>query len=381
MKMVYWRPSTVPRKILIVMAMLSLFALLTVELLKVNNKQPFYKEKIEAALSMKHAIDILKEYRIKHIGPLDPKLDPALSGLIGLSESQITSNVGHLSAKQTSVNLNWAAVMVEMMKKSGVRKGDTIAAGFSGSFPALNLATLVAAKTLGCPVISITSVSASNWGANIPDFTWLDMERVLFENNVISHRSVAASLGGSGDRAWNLDMEGREMLHAAIRRNNVTLIEANSLKENIDARMSIYRGHEKDSRLALYVNTGGGIVSVGSSKEKRLFNPGLNLKAPPRVLSIESIMARLAREGIPVIHMIYIDTIADKYGIPKSPQIMPSVGEGPIFAKKQYNFYLVSINLFILLILLYAFLRLDIGYRIFGGSRMEKSPKHPQPMV
>ena len=35
----------------------------------------------------------------------------------------------------------------------------------------------------------------------------------------------------------------------------------------------------------------------------------------------------------------------------------------------------------ILLFVLYAFLKLDIGYRIFGSSRTTQPPKHPEPMV
>jgi len=46
------------------------------------------------------------------------------------------------------------------------------------------------------PVV-IASVGASDWGANRPYLTWLDMERVLRQRNILPYTSVAASLGVS----------------------------------------------------------------------------------------------------------------------------------------------------------------------------------------
>ena len=70
-----------------------------------------------------------------------------------------------------------------------------------------------------------------------------------------------------------------------------------------------------------------------------------------------------------------------KYGLEESIDTLPEVGVGSIYSKVEYNLYLVIANLLILLIVLYAFLRLDIGYRIFGSSRMTQPPKYPEPMV
>jgi len=120
---------------------------------------------------MKYGMEATRQYRIKNVGPIDPEVDPANSGMIGLLLSPITSKTGFLPAKQTTVNPNWAAVMVAMFKEVGAKEGDVIAMGFSASFPAINLATLVAAETLRLNVIAINSVGASTWGANIPDLS------------------------------------------------------------------------------------------------------------------------------------------------------------------------------------------------------------------
>jgi hypothetical protein len=192
---------------------------------------------------------------------------------------------------------------------------------------------------------------------------------------------VAASLGGEGDRALGMKEESREMLRSAIKRNGVRLLEINSMKENIDKKISIYKEFSEGKRITAYVNVGGGTVAVGSVKGKKLYQPGLNKKPSPEALRVDSVMSRFAREGIPVIHMVYIDRLAEKYGLPKSPQVMPHIGEGNIFERLTYNVYLAAFVLVLIIFILYVFLKRDIGFRIFGSRRIANAPKHPEPMV
>lgn len=381
MKKLYWRPSKVPRIILIVIALLSIAGLVTIDVYRVKIKQPYYQEKIKASRIMKEGMGVLREHRIKWGGPVDVESDPCYSGLIGLPESLITSKFGHLPSKQTSINPNWAAVMVDMLKKARVKEGETIAAAFSGSFPAINLAVYSAAEALKLDIIVISSATSSTWGANSPEFTWLDMETVLYKKKIITCRSTAASMGGYEDKGFIQSRKKRRLLQSGIERNKVPLLDFESIKENIDGRMDIYLRESQGKRIAAYINVGGGIVSVGSLKGKALYRPGLNRKPSSTALSVDSVMTRFALEGIPIIHMIRINDLADKYGLPRSPTVMPSVGEGDIFIKEQYNLYLTGAVLFVLLIILYLFLKLDIGYRIFSGSRIPETPKHPEPMV
>jgi poly-gamma-glutamate system protein len=381
MKKLYWRPNKVPRIVLLVISFITVAGMASVELFKTNKRQPYYSEKMIAAQAMKDATEYLKNYRVKRIGPIDQAVDPCHSGLIGLETSPITSNFGSLPSKQTSVNPNWAAVLVEMLRKGGVKDGDTIAVAFSGSFPAINLAVYSAAQALNLKVIAVTSVASSTWGANIPAFTWLDMEKILLEGKVFSYRSVAASLGGQQDRALARSKKGRDLLREAIRRNGVEALDEETFSENIDARIRIYNREAKGEKMRAYVNVGGGTVSVGMTVGKKLYKPGLNRKPGPAALRVESVMSRFAREGVPIIHMVYIKDLAESYEIPVTPKEMPNVGEGRVFGKTVYNLYLVSANILVLLFILYVFLKSDIGFRIFGSSRMTQAPKHPEPMV
>lgn len=381
MKKLYWRPSRVPRLILLIIALIAIGGMGAVEMFQVKKRQPYYRKKIKAAMIMKSGMEVLRQYRIRTVGPIDRDIDPANSGLIGRPASPITSTDGYLKSKQTSVNPNWAAVMVQLMKRAGVQEGDVVAMGFSGSFPAINLAALAAAEALKVRVAAVSSVSGSTWGANIPAFTWLDMERVLHEKGIISHRSVAASLGGNADRALGMSQKAHVLLHSAIKRNKVRFIQVEKVKDSIVTRMAIYRETAGDDPIAAYVNIGGSKISVGSKSAKRLYQPGLNRRPSAIAMKVDSVMTRFAREGVPIIHMLMINNLAEKYGLPIRPEVIPGVGEGLIFEKMEYSFYLTG-GVFVLLIaLLYLFLKSDIGYRIFGSTKSSQVPKHPEPMI
>ncbi|MFH1490967.1 MAG: poly-gamma-glutamate system protein, partial [Pseudomonadota bacterium] len=299
MKGLYWRPSSVPRLVLVVITILAIAAVLSVEIFKAKKRQPWYKEKFQASLTMKNGMEVIKKHRISKYDPVDKAVDPADSGMIGIPQSPITSNFGNLLAKQSTMNPNWAAVLVEMLKGAGLKEGDTVAMGLSGSFPSLNLAAYAAAGAMKLKVIAISSVSASTWGANIPGFTWLDMESLLHKEGLISTRSVAASYGGREDLALGRSKTGKEMLRELMVRNGYTPLEFETTRENIDERMAIYEKFSEGRRIAAYMNVGGGTVSVGSAAAKKMFQPGLNMKAPPGALSIDGVMTRFAKRGVP----------------------------------------------------------------------------------
>src|SRR3990172_10723891 len=160
-------------------SLIAVGVLVATEAFKETLVQPHVEEKLEAARLMQRAMEAIQNHRVRRVGPIDTEADPTNSGMLGLSSSITTTNTGSLEAKRTSLNANWAAVVVELLYEAGVTRGRTIAVGVSGSFPALNLATFAAAEMLDLEVVSIASVGASSWGANIPNLTWLDMERIL----------------------------------------------------------------------------------------------------------------------------------------------------------------------------------------------------------
>lgn len=382
MKKIYWRPSGVSRSMLLMLALFSLGGITVVEVFKTTIEQKMYKEKLKAARRMKQAIEYLADKREKLSGQIDRDSDPAQSGLIGTLMTNITSTSGHLGAKQTSVNPNWAAVMIEHFRSADLKSGDAIAIGFSGSFPALNLATIIAAESYGLKPLVTTGVTSSMWGANLPEFTWLDIERHLLEAHFIKTKSLAASLGGQGDRGRGLSKKGIQLVKSAIMRNGVDRIEAQSTEESMDQRMDIYRKEAGEAEIKAYVNVGGNTVSVGSSLGKKLYKEGLNLRPSAAALSVDSMMSRFAREGLPVIHMIRVKKLAEKYGLPIEPKKLSMPGEGRIFVKEEYNLSLAIVVLITLCSLLYIFMKSDLGFRIFYSTEIkDESALPPSQMV
>ena len=202
---------------------------------------PVASAKFAAAQLASEAMATIREERLRRNHTFNPDYDPAQSGMIGEYLTPITSVSGHLESKQTSVNPNFAAAVVDMLQEAGVKKGDVVAVGCSGSFPTLNLCACCAMETLKARPIIIASAAASQFGANRPDLLWIDMERLLYEKGLISFHSVAASFGGYEDLAMGTTDEGRRLLREGIKRNHLPLLQEETFGESIDSRMKIYK--------------------------------------------------------------------------------------------------------------------------------------------
>jgi len=376
---IYWRPKQVSRIALVAIAALSLCGFLAVERFKVQTKGRYYKEKMAASRLAADAFATLGRERQKQKHKPDPISDPTGSGLMGELMTPVTSNSGSLRAKQTTINPNFAAVVVDMLRRGGVEKGDTVAIGFSGSFPALNVSVLAAMQVLELRPLIISSNAASQWGANDPSFLWIDWERTLVEKKVLAFRSLAASIGGIEDRGLGMSADGRQVIVSAIEKSGVPYMEPKDYQDSVAMRMKIYQDAAGDQPIKAYVNVGGGTTSVGTKVGKHIFQPGLNLRPPVGGPAIDSIMSRFADEGVPVIHLINVNQIARRYGLAVTPAEMPPVGQGTVFSRAEYNPWIAGGLLLAILAALYAFVRSDVGFRLMqlGGRKRG----NPEPMV
>lgn len=383
MRRLYWRPRGISPTILALVALIAILVMAAVEIFPVRQRQPHYPERLRAAQLALEGMEILRAERLNRGTEIDGELDPADSGMIGLPMSPVTTVTGVLAAKQTSVNPNFAAVVLDMLTQAGVQKGDAVAIGASGSFPALNLCVYAAARALDLRVIVIASISASQFGANDPEFLWIDMERVLHETNPdnFPYRCLAVSLGGVDDRGLGMPKEGKEALLRGVQRNNLTLIKPASFEEGVARRMALYTQEAGARPIRAYVNIGGGTISVGSVLGKRMFQPGLNLRRPPGIRYVDSVMTRFIDRDVPVIHLSHIERLAKAYGLPLQPTRIPSPGEGSVFFCDQYNLYLVSGGLLAILGSLYGLLRSEYGYLILQTRRRTSEETFYEPMV
>ena len=377
MKALYWRSNTVSTSQLVIVAVLAVVGLLAIELNPVSEPDPFYEEKLSAARLAQQAFRAIYLERISLQLPLDTEFDPAGSGLIGLPHSIIVSNEGHLRAKQTSANPNFAAVFIDMLIEAGVQKGDAVAVNCTGSFPAMNIALYAALEILETDPIVVSSVAASEYGATHPELTWLDMERVLFERDLISFRSKAATMGGVLDVARDHSEEGQVAIRAAIERNRLPLMYPNGYEEAVSMRLQLYDEVRRERPIALFVNVGGGTASVGTSEDKYDFEPGLNTRVPHGLERISVMRALLERE-VPVIHVAQVRTLARRYGLEDAPIEVPEAGEGGVFKITVANRWAIFAVLALILAAMFGATRFDIA-RIFRRGKVDN--KGPEQMV
>jgi poly-gamma-glutamate system protein len=241
------------------------------------------------------------------------------SGLIGSELTPLVTTLGSLEAKRISANPMWAAVLTRQMAAAGIGPGDVIAAGFSGSFPGLNLAVAAAAHALNAELIAISSVTASTWGANQPGFTWPEMECRLAPA-IMPRASIAVTAGGDGDVARDLEVDGRQMA-ASIRDDAARCLGAAALRpadfdDAIRLRMSAYRRAANGRPIALYVNVGGTSASLGESPAVLRLKSGFIPPGPFDRSERRGVMARFAEQGVRIVTLLNIRDLAVRWGVP-----------------------------------------------------------------
>jgi poly-gamma-glutamate system protein len=331
---------------LLLLAGLGILAILMQAVLE-NTRRPVrqrdYALKLAAAELADAAYAAVRRHRLMDGAVLDLQNDPAGTGLVGPEFSLITNSRGELEAKQTSLNPNWAAVLVDMFRRAGLKPGDQVAVAVSGSFPGLNIALYAAMETMELAPTVVTSVGASMWGANDPDFTWLDMERFLNDERILHIRSGAATLGGGDDMGRGLSPEGRRLLHEAITRNGVPLLASTSIEDAITRRMAFYEERLRGRRPACYVNVGGGVASLGSGSNRILYAPGLTTELNVGNWARKGVMVLMAERGVPLVHMLELNSLARKVGLPVEPEYYPLPGEGEIFVRDSYRLDLTAV--------------------------------------
>lgn len=327
---------------------IALLAFLAVENSKMNVKQDFYNEKLEAARLASAAEECIKNYRLEKGVFIDDVNDPNQTALIGQEYSLITTDQGNIEAKLSATNPNFAAIVVQLLQDAGLKEKDHVAVAVSGSLPGINIAVMAAIETLKLQPTIITSVGASNFGANDPYFTWLDMETLLNDAGIFHYKSTAASIGGGNDAGRGLSPQGRELIIESIKRNKLEFINEKYLEESISKRMEIYEKSDKGKPVKLFINVGGGIASLGNSVNGELIPSGLTERLPMSNYPVQGVIVQMGKKGIPIIHLLNINQLLEKYDLPITPVPLPEPGEGGIFIREKYNVLVTAIATVIL---------------------------------
>jgi len=344
-------PAIQKTSTLVFLSLLSLVCFLIAINTRTIDVSGSYEQKVQAAELMKKGMDVLKSSRMESGVFIDIENDPNETGLVGSPFSLITTDEGDLDSKLTTLDPNLSAGIVDLMVQLNLSSKDTVAVLMTGSMPGANIAVLTACKALDIYPISITSVGASQWGANQVDFTWLDMEKILFENDLIPAKSIAASIGGRNDMGRLLSPAGRNIITDNIQYHDLPIIRKDRLAENIEHRMDIFSGIKKISNYKAVINVGGGVASLGTSFNLRLLPPGVVYRSDisniGRPGGIEGVLSKFLNSNVPGLHILNIRPLTEQFKMPFAPIPIPKIGSGSLYADERYNIWVAAVCLLV----------------------------------
>jgi poly-gamma-glutamate system protein len=235
--------------------------------------------------------------------------------LLGQDYTPMTTTLGSLAAKEVATNPAWAGVVARSLIDTGVAVGDTVGVMASGSFPSLALATIAAVEAIGAEPLVMVSLGASSYGANVREATLLDILRWARESGMIRSTPELVTTGGEEDCGRDLDEEGHAWMRAAAQRNGCRLEVAPSLAEAVSRRTARLRRAAPGA----VVNIGGSQVALGSCAHAPVLPVGAWSGAPRCECPEGGVLVRLAREGVSIMHLLDIRSLAARYGLDYEP--------------------------------------------------------------
>ncbi len=282
---------------------------------------PWSEEMLAASRNMQRAIATVARHCETAGVATAAELDPNRTCLIGPEYGELFTTLGQLESKRTSTNPDVAGLLVHLLRAAGASAGDTLAVGASASFPALVVATQIAAEAMGLHPVMVLSLGASSYGAIRPELNLLDIHELLLGEGILSTPAAAISLGGEEDVGRDLGPAVRDLLLKRIREGGIPLVGEADLRRNVALRMEIYGGPP-----AAFVNVGGGEANLGTSPLVLRVEPGLNAHPalPPRPQ--RGVLFEMAALDVPVIHLLNVRGLAQRYGLPWDPVPLPQPG-------------------------------------------------------
>ncbi len=335
--------------VLLIIFFICIAALVLMVSTRTSIKTSYHDIQLEASSLMKKCEDYLLSYVLENGIAIEPE-DINRTGLIGPAYTPLMTTMGDIVAKRTSLDPNFAAVLVKYYMEAGLKEGDAVAIGSSGSFPALAIASICACNAMGLDARVIASIGASTYGATRVELSLPKMLRVLSDGGLIDFRLLAVSPGGEGDHGVGT-MEGlmfdntRNTVLDLARQSGALLIDEPSLELSIRRRMELY-----GDDIRLFVNVGGSGANIGSSMEYLNVNPGLSLKldsipdSPTR-----GVLYEFASKGIPVVNLLNIKGIASDEGLGVDSVPLPSPGTGGVYYRTGHNRILAIVSLVLIL--------------------------------
>lgn len=335
--------------ILVIFAVLFIFIQYFLKPKEFKIKTKYYSEMILAKDRTELIQNEIKLEKLRRGIKIDENIDKNKTGLIGEEWTEISTTLGSLESKRISTNPDFSALFVKILKENGLKKGDIVAANFSSSFPALNLAFIIAADILELNTVIITSTGSSTYGGNIEEFDYLDMENYLYSNGFIKNRSIAWSLGGAGDVGKDFTDITIERLKRKNTNYNLDFFYNENLEKNIQERYEYYLKKSRN-KIKAFINIGGNIVSLGNSMS--ILN---NYKIKLENDNIHSgLVGKFLEDKIPVFYLLNLKNISLYYGISYDMDNFSKTKFSKIYYEESKNIfnYLIIFLFFIFLFII-----------------------------
>jgi len=329
-------PARVGAGRILIAAAISLAAFLPLRSGVLADTAPYAAAMREAAERTERALRVVARFREASGMRPDTSIDPNGTGLVGPELDELMTSLGQLEAKRTTANPNLAALLVHLLAQAGVKAGDTVAIGSSGSFPALLVASVNAAEAMGAQPAVILSLGASSFGSTSPGFNLLHLYQVLLAEGIFRTAPKAVSLGGERDAGLDYDPELRRRLMRQVADDGLALIRETDLRENVQQRILVYEAAAGDSRIAAFVNVGGAFANLGTSPRILELQPGLNRRVTLPPGNLRGMVFEMAARGVPVLHLLFIRGLAEKYDLPWDPVPLPTAGAWQLPATQSY---------------------------------------------
>ena len=275
---------------------------------------------LRAAALMGDACSLVRSERYAGGWRPDVSVDPNRTGMIGEEYGPYTTSIGEIQAKRTSTDPSMAMLMVRLFEEVGAQEGDAVAVGASGSFPALLVATLAAARSLGLRPLVAASVGASQWGANAEDYNMIDLLGWLKSSHVSGFDVIGLTLGGEGDRGSGFDPELRDDLAQKIKDAGFPFWTSPTIRGSVRERAERFDAALGARRLACYVNIGGNVANMGVGLDVLALRPGITSPDWRNVPRKDwGVLHEMAARGIPTIHLLYMKGLVTRYALPWDP--------------------------------------------------------------
>ncbi len=337
------KSSKIPFSFLFASALICIAGVLLAVFTSHVEENPYSDVQKAAAQRMYEAEQYLKEALLEQGIEIEAE-DLNKTGLLGPEFTELTSTPGNVDAKRTALDPNFAAAMVGYYYKAGLRKGDVVAIGTSGSFPGLLIAAVTAATEMELDTRIIASCGSSMHGATRPDFNIFDILFLLEEGGFGKFDLLAVSPGGSNDEGGSvlediLYFGTKELARQLCLDTGKPVLQYEDMADNIMARLELY-GRDVD----LFVNVGGASPNCGTSSYTLNFPQGL-VTDPPTIPTTpyRGLNYEYAARGVPVLNLLNVKLLSQENGIAYDSVPLTSPGEGGAYYSTEYNTFFIAV--------------------------------------